>query len=150
MLSLEQLKLALKLPNISRAVIHQIVPAFKLAEHSIRVHALYKYLGGKDDEAALYHDLNEVFTGDIPSPAKKHLTGLDYFESQQPQFSDPVEKRLCKLCDKLCLVLQLKPYVNFSSEVLSIYQEELDTLMDISRELSKTREVKKLLKEITG
>lgn len=147
MITFDQLQLALKIQRTWRATIHEIIPAYKLADHSVRSYALYKYFGGTDDEAMVLHDLEEVLTGDIPSPQKKLLQGLDHFEAMRPQFSSPEQKRLGKLADKLCLVLQIKPYINFCPDILNIYQEELECAMDIAKELGKTREVKKILKE---
>lgn len=87
-----------------------------LAEHSANVALLSWYIshtapgmffGSSDAIAseALRHDLAEVFTGDIPSHSKRHLTGLHELEAQilpsvyqTPALTDDVQI-LVKLCD---------------------------------------------------
>jgi 5'-deoxynucleotidase YfbR-like HD superfamily hydrolase len=88
-----------------------------LAEHSANVALLAYYVAVSSPQmffgpaiyvmgAGLLHDLPEVFTGDIPSPTKKHLQGLDELESSvipkeyaiDYQHSSAV-KCLVKVCD---------------------------------------------------
>lgn len=87
-----------------------------LAEHSASVGLLAyiiakttpkMYFGSGAGMAVLglLHDLPEVFTGDIPTPTKRYLTGLDVLEDQllPSTFEEPyIEQRqglLIKLCD---------------------------------------------------
>lgn len=87
-----------------------------LAEHSANVALLAWYIAttapgmhfGPSDRiasVALRHDLAEVFTGDIPSHSKRHLTGLKELEKAVLPFvfeSDDVSPDihlLIKLCD---------------------------------------------------
>ena len=63
-------------------------------------------------------------------------------------FEDPVEKRLGKLADILDLVLHIRFQAKFDEKLSVIYEDELDKVMEIARELKKTREVKKILREI--
>jgi hypothetical protein len=53
---------------------------------------------------ALFHDLPEVFCGDIPTHTKKYLTGIKELEERltPPQFRYEVDEKvraLVKLCD---------------------------------------------------
>lgn len=148
MISLDQLKMAMRLHRVQRFQTHHMLEPMSVAAHSLRVGMLYAYLGGTETVAAFAHDLEEAITGDLPSPIKKDLTGLEKFESMRPQFEDAQEKRLCKLADKLDLVLHIRHQAKFSEELSDIYESELETALDIARELRKTREVKKILKEI--
>lgn len=148
MIDLDQLKLALRLHRVQRFQTHHLVEPMSVAEHSFRVGMLYAYLGGKEPYAAFGHDLEEAATGDLPSPIKKELQGLEKFESIRPQFKDDEEKKLGKLADRLDLVLHIRPQARFNEELQDIYETELDLLMELARELKKTREVKRILKEI--
>jgi hypothetical protein len=86
-----------------------------LAEHSANV-AMLAYLIARTAPinylpdscyvaaAALVHDVEEAFTGDIPTHTKQRLSGLTELESEviDPTFSIPVDpntKMLIKLCD---------------------------------------------------
>lgn len=87
-----------------------------LAEHSANVALLGWYIActapgmhfGPADRIAslaLRHDLAEVYTGDIPSHSKRHLTGLDELEDAVLPFIfkadgvSPDQTLLIKLCD---------------------------------------------------
>jgi hypothetical protein len=87
-----------------------------LAEHSANVALLAMYLArtapdmyfGSGDSiaaAALTHDIEEVFTGDIPTPVKRYLTGLSELEKAlRPEAMYPVQvtdraRELIKVCD---------------------------------------------------
>jgi 5'-deoxynucleotidase YfbR-like HD superfamily hydrolase len=146
-MTLEQLKLALRLHRVARFQTHHLLEPMSVAEHSFRVAALYAYLGGKEILPAMLHDLEEAITGDLPSPIKKELQGLEKFEAMRPQFETLEEKKLGKLADKLDLLLHIRGQVKYSNDLMEIYDTELECLMDLARELGKTKEVKKLLKE---
>jgi len=152
MINLKQLKLALNLHNIKRFQTHRMMQSKSVAEHSFRVAAIYAYLGGTEVLSAMLHDLEEAETGDLPSPVKKHLKGLEYFESLRPTFTDDREKRLAKLADKLDLVLDLREQLDdvgkLPRRLMSIYEEEMEMALDIAKELGKLKDVKDLLKEI--
>lgn len=113
--------------------------------------ALYAFLGGKEVIAALCHDIEESITGDLPSPIKKDLQGLEKYEALRPDFTDPQEKKLGKLADKLELVLDLREQLDdigrLPRKLMEVYENELEAVLDIAKELGKTKEVKKLLKE---
>jgi 5'-deoxynucleotidase YfbR-like HD superfamily hydrolase len=147
-MNLDQLKLALRLHRVRRFQTHHLLEPMSVAEHSLRVASLYSYLGGKELLAAMAHDLEEAITGDLPSPIKKDLQGLEKYEAMRPQFQDATEKKLGKLADKLDLLLHIRNQVKYSPELLEIYETEYEILMDLSRELGKTKDVKKLLKEV--
>ena len=152
-MNIEQLKLALHLHNIRRFQTHRLQLPKSVAEHSFRVGAIYAYLGGKEHLPAFLHDIEESLTGDIPSPIKKDLTGLDKYESLKPEFQDSTEKRLGKLADKLELVLDLREQLEdngrLPKKLMSIYEDELEMIHEIAKELGKLNEVKKLLKEVS-
>lgn len=99
----------------------------------------------------LSHDIEESLTGDLPSPIKKHLKGLEHFEAMRPQFQSDVEAKLGKLADKLELVLDLREQLEDNGKLprrlMEIYETELDLAKDIAKELGKTKEVNYLLKE---
>lgn len=151
-MTLDQLKLAMNLHNIRRFQTHRLQVPKSVAEHSFRVAAIYDFLGGTELMAALCHDIEEAITGDVPSPVKKDLTGLEKYEDMRPAFMDPLQKRLGKLADKLELVLDLREQLEdtgrLPKKLMRIYEDELEIALEISRELGKTKEVKKLLREI--
>lgn len=151
-MNLEQLKLALNLHCIRRFQTHRLQLPKSVAEHSFRMALIYAYLGGKEIVPALAHDLEESITSDIPSPVKKELKGLEKFESLRPEFQDLTEKRLAKLADKLELVFDLREQLDDTGKLprklMQIYEDELDAALDIAKELGKSKEVKKLLKEL--
>jgi hypothetical protein len=153
MMNLEQLKLALNLHCIKRFQTHRLQMPKSVAEHSFRVAALYAYLGGKELLAALLHDAEEAMTGDLPSPIKKELQGLEKFEALRPQFEDVEEKKLGKLCDRLELVLDLREQLEDTGKLprrlMTIYEDEMEKVLEVAREIGKTKEVKKLLREVS-
>lgn len=153
-MTLDQLKLAMGLHNVRRFQTHRLQSPKSVAEHSFRVATIYDFLGGTELIAALCHDIEEALTSDIPSPIKKELQGLEKFEALRPQFMDPLQKRLGKLADKLELVLDLREQLEdtgrLPKKLMRIYEDELEIAMEIARELGKTKEVKKLLREITN
>lgn len=153
MLTLEQLKLALNLHNIRRFQTHRMQASKSVAEHSFRMAVVYTYLGGTEILAALSHDIEEAHTGDLPSPIKKHLKGLEYFEAMRPQFQDLMQQKLGKLADKLELILDLREQLEdtgrLPKKLMDIYETELDAAKDIAKELGKLKEVNKLLKELS-
>lgn len=88
-----------------------------LAEHSANVALLARYIAAKAPDMyfgssvavagyALVHDLEEVFTGDIPTLTKRHLSGIKELEEAvlpgifrlNPPDSQRV-KTLIKICD---------------------------------------------------
>lgn len=153
MLTLEQLKLSLSLHNIRRFQTHRLQSPKSVAEHSFRMGMIYSYLGGKELIAAFGHDAEESLTGDLPSPIKKDLQGLEKFESLRPQFQDSMEKQLGKLADKLELVLDLQEQLDdtgmLPKKLRTIYEDEKELVFDIAKDLGKLTDVKKLLKELS-
>lgn len=151
-MNLDQLKAAMSLHLIDRFATHSINYRKSVAEHSFRVALLYSYLGGTEVLSALTHDSEESVTGDIPSPTKKHLSGLESLEKHyRVNFQDPKEKDLCKLCDELELVLDLieqQQSGNNSPKLMNIYDEALDSVREKAKQLNKLSEVKKLIKEL--
>lgn len=151
-LNLEQLKLALGLHNVQRFQTHRLQIPKSVAEHSFRVGALYSFLGGKELKPAFFHDLEEAITGDLPSPIKKDLQGLDKFEAIRPEFEDQREKKLGKLADKLELVLDLQEQLDdtgrLPKKLMIIYEDEKDLVFELAKELGKLSEVKKLLRDL--
>lgn len=152
-MNLEQLKLAMNLHCIQRFQTHRMQQPKSVAEHSFRVAALYAYFGGTEVLAAMCHDIEESETGDLPSPIKKHLTGLDRYEALRPQFEDKTQARLGKLCDKLELVLDLREQLEDTGKLprrlMEIYEAELEMAYDIAKEIGKIKEVKQLIKELS-
>ena len=153
MLTLKQLELALNLVNIRRFQTHRLLAERNVAEHSFRMGAIYAYLGGKELLSAYMHDIEESETGDLPSPIKKDLQGLEKYEAMRPQFQDKSEAKLGKLSDKLELVLTLREQLadtgRLPKKLMDIYETELDAALDIAKELGKSKDVKQLLKELT-
>lgn len=151
-LSLEQLKLALNLHNVNRFQAHRMLQPKSVAEHSLRVGAIYNYLGGNELMPALFHDLEESITGDLPSPIKKDLQGLEKYEAMRPQFEDAKEKRLGKLADKLELILDLQEQLDdtgvLPKKLRIIFEDEKELAFDIAKELGKAKEVKQLLRDL--
>lgn len=152
MLSLDQLKLALNLHVIRRFQTHRLQQPKSVAEHSFRMAAIYSYLGGKELLPAMLHDLEESVTGDLPSPIKKDLKGLEKYESLRPNFETDAEKKLAKVADKLELLLDLREQLEdtgrLPKRLLEVYEAEMETVLDLAKELGKSKEVKKLLKDL--
>jgi 5'-deoxynucleotidase YfbR-like HD superfamily hydrolase len=152
-LTKEQLKLALNLHNIRRFQTHRLQVPKSVAEHSFRVAAIYAFLGGKEILPAMLHDIEESITGDVPSPVKKDLQGLEKYEAMRPSFEAASEKKLGKVADKLELVLDLREQLEDTGRLprrlMEIYESELEAAMDLAKELDKAKEVKALLKELS-
>jgi 5'-deoxynucleotidase YfbR-like HD superfamily hydrolase len=152
MLTIEQLKHAMNLRNVSRFQTHRLQHRQMVDQHSFRATLIYVFLGGKELMPMLLHDLSETITGDLPSPIKKDLKGLEKFEEIEPKFQDSQEKRLAKVADKLELVLDLREQLNdigkLPKRLMDIYETELENALDIAKELGKAKEVKQLLKEL--
>lgn len=152
-MTLEQLKLAMNLHNVRRFQTHRLQASKSVAEHSFRVAAIYAYLGGVEVLEAMCHDIEEALTGDLPSPIKKELKGLEKFEDMRPAFKDKREARLGKLADKLELVLDLREQLEdvgrLPRRLMDIYENELDSAKEIAKELGITKEMNKLLKEVS-
>lgn len=148
----QQLALALKLRNVQRFQTHRLQHRQSVDQHSYRATMLYDFFGGLEHMAMLTHDLEEALTGDVPSPAKKHIQGLNFFENIRVLFKDPREARLGKLCDKLELVLDLREQLEDTGQLpeklMNIYEDEYDKVMDIAKELKLDKEVKALLKTV--
>lgn len=106
---------AMRFGSVKRWHMLDTVRIQTLAEHSgnvallamiIAYHAPGMYFGacGVVAATALVHDLPEVFTGDIPTPTKRHITGLDKMEDSllttlpRMGVSEDV-KILIKICD---------------------------------------------------
>ena len=152
MLTVEQLKLALSLHNIRRFQTHRLQAPKSVAEHSFRMGMIYSFLGGKELIAAFGHDLEESITGDLPSPIKKDIQGLEKFEALRPSYQDPLEKKLGKLADKLELVLDLQEQLDdtgiLPKKLRTIYEDEKELAFDIAKDLNKLKEVKQLLRDV--
>lgn len=153
MLTLEQFKLAMSLRNVSRFQTHRLQHRQMVDQHSFRAVAIYIYLGGKELIPMIFHDIDEAITGDLPSPIKKDLQGLEKFEAVRPPFQEPLEKRLGKLADKLELILDLQEQLDdtgiLPKKLRQIYEDEKEAAFDIAKELNKITEVKKLLKDLS-
>lgn len=152
LLTIEQLKLAFSLRNVTRFQTHRLQHRQMVDQHSFRATVLFVYLGGVEILPMLLHDLSESITGDLPSPIKKDLKGLEKFEEIEPKFVDPKQKRIGKLSDKLELVLDLREQLHdtgrLPDKLMSIYEHELDLALDIAKELGIVKEVKQLLKDL--
>jgi len=151
-LTLEQLRLALNLHNVQRFQAHRMVQPKSVAEHSFRVASIYTYLGGKEIIPSMMHDIEESLTGDLPSPIKKDIQGLEKFEALRPQFEDPKEKKLSKIADKLELILDLQEQLDetgvLPKKLRIIYEDEKELVFDIAKDLNKLKEVKQLLRDV--
>lgn len=151
MINLDQLKGGMKLNRVMRFQTTNMLEDMSVAEHSYRGALLYMYLGGTEIAAMLTHDGDENQSGDIPGPTKR--AGLVTVSHKLKDkycvpFEDEKEKKLGKLCDILDLILHIRKQAKFDDELAQIYDEELDRVFELARELRKTREVKKILKEI--
>lgn len=149
-MNIEKLFAGLNLHKVRRFQTYLLTAPKSVAEHSARVAMLYSYLGGKEVLPALMHDAEESITSDIPGPLKKHLTGLEPFvEKYRVAFEDPKEKDLCKLADLLELVLDLieqQLIGNSSPDLMAVYEETLEEVLNKASKLNKKTDVKKILK----
>lgn len=152
-LTIEQLKLALNLHNVDRFQAHRMQHKKSVAEHSFRMAMIYSYLGGTEWVAAAAHDLEEAVTGDLPSPIKKDLKGLEKYEALRPQFENDNERALSKLADKLELVCDLQEQLDDSGtlprKLRTIYEDEKELALDLAKQLDKVKEVKQLLRDLS-
>jgi 5'-deoxynucleotidase YfbR-like HD superfamily hydrolase len=153
MITFDQLKAALTLRNVHRFQTHRLQHRQMVDQHSFRAAALFIYLGGKDIIPILFHDIDESITGDLPSPIKKDLQGLEKFEAIRPKYTETRESRLGLLCDKLELVLDLQEQFDdtgiLPKKLRMIYEDEKEMTLEIARELGIIQEVKKLLKDLS-
>ena len=153
-LNLDQLKCLLNLQNVARFQTHETISKDNVACHSFRATALYVYFGGTEMLAMFTHDIEESVTGDLPSPIKKYLKGLELFESMRIPFTDKDQETLGKMCDKLDLVIKLQGQFlatgTLPPNLLEIYDAEKEKLLDIASSCSKRAQVKKLLKELSN
>ncbi len=152
MLTMDQLKLAMRLRNVTRFATHRLQKRQSVSDHSFRMACIYIYLGGKEIVPALTHDISESYLSDIPSPAKKKLGGVEQLEdSLRPPFENDYEKKLSQLADLLELVLDLKEQLieigKLPPHIAEIYETELDHAKELAKELNKKDEVSKILKE---
>lgn len=145
-----QLALALILRNVSRFQTHRLQHRQNVDQHSFRATMLYDFLGGTEHMAMLTHDIEEALTGDLPSPAKAFIQGLDLFEKIRVPFSNANEEKLGKLCDKLELILDLREQLDdtgrLPEKLMNIYENEYDKVMELAKELNKEKDVKSILK----
>lgn len=151
MINLDQLKAALSLHRVKRFQTHHLNEPMSVAEHSFRVACIYDYLGGTEIVPTLTHDLEEAITGDVPGPAKREglvTVSEDIKDKYCLIFEKEEEKKLAKLADILDVVIHIREQAKFSDRLSDIYETELERVLDMARELRKTREVKKILKEV--
>lgn len=148
-MNIAQVLCFLNLHRVKRFQTHENPEGIDVSNHTLRVHILYKYLGGSEDLASLTHDLEESVTGDIPSPIKKHINGLDFFKQLVVQFKSEEEKLLHKMCDKLCIVLQLNNYRN-NPTLSRIYDNEYADVVHRAKELKKFEQIQELIERATG
>lgn len=145
-----QLALALQLRNVERFQTHRLQHRQKVDQHSFRTLMLYDHFGGTEHMAMATHDIEEAMTGDLPSPVKKYVQGLDLFEKIRVHFTNDREAKLGKLCDKLELVIDLREQLDDTGQLpeklMEIYEDEYDKVMEIAKELGKEKDVKKLLR----
>lgn len=95
--------------NIKRFAIVKTIHEQSVAEHSFNVcmiaRAICKYAGIEDDSRvikyALDHDLDEVFTGDLPTPAKKRLRIVGDYKGKSYVQLDNRERCIVKLADQI-------------------------------------------------
>jgi 5'-deoxynucleotidase YfbR-like HD superfamily hydrolase len=141
---------ALSLDNVQRWQKHRKDNKKTVAVHSFRATLIFRYLGGTEVDAMLTHDADEIETGDIPSPAKKHIQGLEYFKKNCVPFK--AERQLGKLADLLELLCELEEdrqqYGRLPKKMQTIYTLEKAHVMGLAKELGKMKEVKELLKKI--
>lgn len=141
---------ALSLDNVQRWQKHRKDNKKTVAVHSFRATLIFRYLGGTEVDAMLTHDSDEIETGDIPSPAKKHIQGLEYFKRYCVPFK--TERQLGKLADLLELMCELEEdrqqYGRLPKNMQKIYNEEKVRVMQLAKDLNKTKEVKQLLRRV--
>lgn len=156
MLSLEQLKLALKkLHKIPRLNGHILTKPKSVLEHSARVAILYHYLGGKEVFPALMHDYSEAVLGfDPPSPIKDKIPGIREFEKLPENhipFADENEYVVCKIADNLELLLDIKEQQqlgNSTPEIMEMHDLVLEELMERAAKVNRKAEIKKLIQKL--
>lgn len=145
-----------RLHRVSRFTSYTMIKPKSVLEHSARVAMLYQYLGGKEVFAALMHDMSEAFLGfDCPSPVKAKIPAIKEFEllpEHSIQFISDDEKKLCKLCDGIELLIDLKEQQslgNQTTELMEIYDQVIEEVMERAKALGRKSEIKKLIQELT-
>jgi len=148
----KQLILALNTERVARFAVHDLLKADHVDRHQYRVALFYAFLGGKELLPALVHDMIESITGDLPSPIKKYLTGLDTWDHFEVPFKSKYEKHLCKIADKLDIVYVLGKQKQLTGRLprslRKIYIRDKATAIKMAKELKKIKEVRLLLKEV--
>ena len=135
-----KLKDILRAQNVKRWVIVNTSRNQSLAEHSFNVIAITRELCNRlnvnDARAMKYafdHDLDEILTGDIPTPAKKRLgidTGDGYEGKSLVECSD-LEIAVVKVADVLEAILFIEEngVGQHASEVMQYLREKLDKVL---------------------
>jgi len=152
----KQLKMAMKrMHRIPRFNSYIMTKPKSVLEHSARTAILYHFLGGKEVWPTLMHDYSEAVLGfDPPSPIKEQIPEIKAFELKPENcfpFEDEKEKDLCKLCDGIELLLDLKEQQqlgNNTPELIDIYDEVLQEVMGKAQKLGRKTEIKKLINDL--
>ena len=130
------LKDILRAQNVKRWVIVNTSRGQSLAEHTFNVIAITRelcaILGIPDARTMKYafdHDLDEILTGDIPTPAKKRL-GIEGggYDGKSREMCSDVEIAIVKLADILEAILFIEEngVGQHASEVMSYLRVKLD------------------------
>ncbi len=98
----------LRAQDIERWTIVNVVRKQSLAEHTFNVIAiarsLARYVGIRDENIMKYafdHDLDEILTGDIPTPAKEMLKTKDAYIGKSRSRCDSIELAIVSLADSI-------------------------------------------------
>ena len=142
-----RLKDILRAQNVKRWIIVNTSRNQSLAEHTFNVIAITRELCSKlsikDNYAIKYafdHDLDEILTGDIPTPAKKRMgmqSGDGYDGKSLDECSD-IEVAVVKVADILEAILFIEEngVGQHASEVMDYLREKLiDTLRHVDSDL---------------
>ncbi len=101
--------------NIHRWTIVATKTDQSLAEHTFNVVMIARAIASEAEvpdaniiKYALDHDLDEIFTGDIPSPAKKRMDIKTEYNGKNWEYLSEVERIIVKMADLMDALLFIK------------------------------------------
>ena len=101
--------------NITRWTIVSTIQRQSLAEHLFNVTMIARNIAAEADmndewimKYALDHDLDEIFTGDIPSPAKRRMNLKGEYKGMSKQHLSAGEQAIVKAADLIDAYLFIK------------------------------------------
>ncbi len=124
--------------NIKRWTIVSTIHEQSLAEHLFNVTMIARNIcveAGMDDtnviKYGLDHDLDEIETGDIPSPAKNRMEITTIYRGKSWKLCSPVERAIVKAADLIDAYIFIKynSHDRHGNQVYKYTEEKLNSYM---------------------